>query len=396
MFKGHDAILAVDIGGTNIRAGLIELDLKRAPDLSEASVHAFDLWRHADEAPTREQAVQRLIRMLKKLIAKATKDKLRLAPFIGVGCPGVIASDGSIERGAQNFPGNWESSRFNLPAHLIENIPRIEDHRTTVVMHNDAVLQGLSEVPFMLDVERWGVLTIGTGLGNARFTESNARGITERRRQQRPTGSVRRLAASQSHQATENRLDPVVVVGGGHHGDLRRFALSQRIGARRLRGAGRWRSWPIGSRLMGSHLMGGRLLGSRLMGSGLMGSGLMGMRTLEAHSLFDVPAADALEGALLETSNADQPIGLDHYDPHGFATHEALHLNHRSAIQRDPTRGYVSTPATLESVRCRKADPAEVDMLHQRDDCDEPPGALGAAEPHPRSGTDIAMQHAVA
>ena len=37
-------------------------------------------------------------------------------------------------------------------------------------MHNDAVVQGLSEVPFMRDVKRWGALTIGTGLGNARFT----------------------------------------------------------------------------------------------------------------------------------------------------------------------------------------------------------------------------------
>lgn len=37
-------------------------------------------------------------------------------------------------------------------------------------MHNDAVVQGLSEAPFMRDVERWGVMTIGTGLGNARFT----------------------------------------------------------------------------------------------------------------------------------------------------------------------------------------------------------------------------------
>jgi hypothetical protein len=36
-------------------------------------------------------------------------------------------------------------------------------------MHNDAVVQGLSEVPFMADVKRWGVLTIGTGLGNAVF-----------------------------------------------------------------------------------------------------------------------------------------------------------------------------------------------------------------------------------
>jgi hypothetical protein len=37
-------------------------------------------------------------------------------------------------------------------------------------MHNDGVAQGLSEVPFMQDVEHWGVLTIGTGLGNARFS----------------------------------------------------------------------------------------------------------------------------------------------------------------------------------------------------------------------------------
>jgi predicted NBD/HSP70 family sugar kinase len=38
------------------------------------------------------------------------------------------------------------------------------------VMHNDAVVQGLSEVPFMQDVAKWMVFTIGTGLGNALFT----------------------------------------------------------------------------------------------------------------------------------------------------------------------------------------------------------------------------------
>ena len=37
-------------------------------------------------------------------------------------------------------------------------------------MHNDAVVQGLSALPFMQDIRHWGVLTIGTGLGNARFT----------------------------------------------------------------------------------------------------------------------------------------------------------------------------------------------------------------------------------
>jgi len=39
-----------------------------------------------------------------------------------------------------------------------------------VVMHNDAVVQGLSEVPFQRDLKHWGVFTIGTGLGNALFT----------------------------------------------------------------------------------------------------------------------------------------------------------------------------------------------------------------------------------
>jgi predicted NBD/HSP70 family sugar kinase len=171
MLKGHDAIMAVDIGGTNIRAGVVQLNLKRAADLSKASVGRFELWRHADEKGiTREEAVDRLANMLQRLIDRAEKDGLRLTPFIGIGCPGIIEKDGSIARGAQNLPGNWASSKFNLPTRLLEAIPKIGDHATTVLMHNDAVVQGLSEVPFMQDVTRWGVLTIGTGLGNARYT----------------------------------------------------------------------------------------------------------------------------------------------------------------------------------------------------------------------------------
>jgi predicted NBD/HSP70 family sugar kinase len=114
--------------------------------------------------------VKRLVKMLKGLIAAADTEGLKLAPFIGIACPGVINEDGSIAKGAQNLPGNWESSKFNLPANLVEAIPQIGDHDTAVLMHNDGVAQGLSEVPFMQEVERWGVLTIGTGLGNARFT----------------------------------------------------------------------------------------------------------------------------------------------------------------------------------------------------------------------------------
>src|SRR6266567_4304367 len=170
IFEAHDSILGVDIGGTNIRCGVVETCWKKAPDLSRAAVWKSELWRHADDEPTREGAVKRLVKMLKDLIAAAEAEGLKLAPFIGIACPGVINEDGSIEKGAQNLPGNWESSKFNLPASLVEAIPTIGNHDTAVLMHNDGVVQGLAEVPFMQDVLHWGVLTIGTGLGNARFT----------------------------------------------------------------------------------------------------------------------------------------------------------------------------------------------------------------------------------
>jgi predicted NBD/HSP70 family sugar kinase len=170
IFEGYDTILAVDIGGTNIRCGVVETRFKKAADLSKASVWKVELWRHADDEPSREGAVKRLVKMLKHLIDAAEEEGFKLAPFIGIACPGVINEDGSIEKGAQNLPGNWESSKFNLPASLVEAIPVIGEHDTAILMHNDGVVQGLAEVPFMQDVERWGVLTIGTGLGNARFT----------------------------------------------------------------------------------------------------------------------------------------------------------------------------------------------------------------------------------
>ena len=170
MFKGHDSMIAVDVGGTNIRAGIVELNLKKHPDLSGARVVASEHWRHRDEFPTREEAVERLGKMLAILIDLAVTERRRPAPFIGIGCPGLIREDGSITKGGQNLPGNWESKRFHLPTKVAELVPTIASNETVVVMHNDAVVQGLSETPFMRDVEHWGILTIGTGLGNARFS----------------------------------------------------------------------------------------------------------------------------------------------------------------------------------------------------------------------------------
>lgn len=169
LFRPKTAMLAVDIGGSNIRAGVVNIP---SADLAEAKVETSELWRYAieDPKPKREEAVKRLVEMLERLAKAASKEGLDLVPLIGVACPGVINGDGSIDRGGQNLPGNWESSRFNLVTQLQEGIPQLGGHDTHVVIHNDAVVQGLSQTPWMQDVEHWGVLTIGTGLGNARFT----------------------------------------------------------------------------------------------------------------------------------------------------------------------------------------------------------------------------------
>lgn len=174
MLKGHDAMLAVDVGGTNIRAGIVDLNLGKAQDLSKARVEKFELWRHGDEDVGREHAIDRLIDMLADLNAWAQKNKIDLAPVIGIGCPGIIHDDGSIARGGQNLPGNWESARFNLPRAVVEGVPQVGGQDTMVVVHNDAVVQGLSQLPHMQKHRHWAALTIGTGLGNVRFSKRKA------------------------------------------------------------------------------------------------------------------------------------------------------------------------------------------------------------------------------
>jgi len=176
VLSGYDGFLAVDIGGTNVRCGIVRPRAHKAPDLTEVKVSALRKWGHAgdDDATRREDLVQGIAAMLKKLIRHAGARKLRLAPFVGVACPGTISEDGSIAAGAQNLPGNWESPRFNLAQHLAEHLPPLNGRDIQVRLHNDAVVQGLSELPFMQGVKGWAVLTVGTGLGNASFVNKAA------------------------------------------------------------------------------------------------------------------------------------------------------------------------------------------------------------------------------
>jgi hypothetical protein len=168
-FGGRDHFLAVDIGGSNIRCGIVRLGADRAADGAAAAVWRRERWRHAEAKPSRSDIIAGLIDMIGGLIGAARRRRIELAPLIGIGCPGVIEADGTIDRGGHNLPGNWHSARFNLIDEIRRGIPEIGGEPTRIVLHNDAVVQGLSEAPFMRDVDDWAVLTIGTGLGNATY-----------------------------------------------------------------------------------------------------------------------------------------------------------------------------------------------------------------------------------
>src|ERR1043165_7210964 len=150
---------------------------KHSDDLSRTKLDVVLKEGDAEAAAVIQSAIedyaQELALVVRRFLkAKAWADTERIAMGGGF-------RDSRIAKGAQNLPGNWESSRFNLPARLAEAFPTTDDHDVTILMHNDAVVQGLSEIPYMQDVKRWGVLTIGTGLGNARFTNRAGSGGKE-------------------------------------------------------------------------------------------------------------------------------------------------------------------------------------------------------------------------
>ena len=167
----HTAYLAVDVGGSNLRCGLVSHGLEDRDDGSAAEMLERMHWRHADDAPSRREAIDRLAGMLNGLVAQARTLRIDLAPLIGIAIPGEIESDGKISAGAQNLPGDWETP-FDVPAELARRLDTIGGKPAQVLLHNDAVAQGLGERRRMRKYKRWGVMTIGTGLGNACYTNT--------------------------------------------------------------------------------------------------------------------------------------------------------------------------------------------------------------------------------
>ncbi len=169
-----NGFLAIDIGGTNLRWGIVRVN-GPTDDAGSYSVVCKDKWCHAEDNVSRDDVVERMALELRRAADAAGSRGVTLAPFIGLSCPGLVSPDGRILRGVQNLPGDWSDDDFLFPDRIADQVGMIGGAVPTVLLHNDAVIQALSDAPLMVGVERWAAVTLGTGLGNCSFANRTVR-----------------------------------------------------------------------------------------------------------------------------------------------------------------------------------------------------------------------------
>ncbi len=131
-------LVGVDIGGTNLKVGLIE-----GRQIIDKVVHAtnsFDL-------------VKQIVNAIYELLEK---NKLKISDIegVGIGCPGIV-KDGVV----------LESANLNLTNFPLANILSDEIH-LPVIIRNDADMATLAEYKFLdKPCKNMLMLTIGTGIG---------------------------------------------------------------------------------------------------------------------------------------------------------------------------------------------------------------------------------------
>lgn len=164
ILKFMKAYIAVDIGGTQLRAGLYNFDSIKPIKLAKTST------QHIDETP-----LHRLI----SLIESIWSEDIEISS-IGVAAPGPVNPYEGIIYTAPNIPG-WEN--FPLGSHLFDyfNVP--------ILIGNDANLAALGEWQFGIGQGHSHLiyLTVSTGIGGGIIVEN------------RPVLGVKGLAAEVGH-----------------------------------------------------------------------------------------------------------------------------------------------------------------------------------------------------
>lgn len=158
-------VVTVDLGGGNLRTGIVN-----PPEGNRMVEVYYSRFIHWQELGLEREGLADLIASeIASCLNRSEKLDVDISEYIGIGVP-AAAEDGRITGKDRNLPGDWSDPEFRLSEIINEKIRKETNFNDfKYVIKNDAVSQGLSEIPFAGDVKDWGILTIGTGLGNARF-----------------------------------------------------------------------------------------------------------------------------------------------------------------------------------------------------------------------------------
>jgi glucokinase len=144
-----DLFVGVDLGGTNLRAGIVDLDTGQV--LAQRSIPT--LAREGSEA-----VMARMAGLINELIAAEGLSKGRIGG-IGIGVPGVLDLPHGRVVFLPNLPGNWP----NVP--LAETVARQCERPVSLLNDARAITYGEWRFGAGQGVETMACFTIGTGVG---------------------------------------------------------------------------------------------------------------------------------------------------------------------------------------------------------------------------------------
>jgi glucokinase len=144
MSKKTKYVLGVDLGGTNIKLGLVSREGKLGKKISIPSEAA--------------QGPDKVVSQIKKGIYKMASESGVKFQGIGIGAPGVVSIEKGTVENPPNFPG-WE--KVNL-GKIIK-----KEFKTEVVVENDANAAAIGELIFGAGkkYDSFVMITLGTGVG---------------------------------------------------------------------------------------------------------------------------------------------------------------------------------------------------------------------------------------
>jgi glucokinase len=148
MAKGASTIIGIDLGGTRIKTGLIDIK----GEVLFSKNYATDVKMGKD------QVLKKIVRIIKQLV-EISKKKWASPGLIGLGSPGMIDRDEGIVRLSPNFP-DWKEVPL---ARFISNevgLPAFIDNDANVVTY------GEKWVGAGKDLTHFACLTLGTGVGS--------------------------------------------------------------------------------------------------------------------------------------------------------------------------------------------------------------------------------------